>query len=161
MNTPFTLRTAKPGDEELILALLHDLAVYEKLTDKFKITREAIARDFIGEHAPLKVTLLYEGEKPAGIATWYHIYSSFAATRGIFLEDLFVRPEFRGRGYGKALMAHLTVEGARNNATYIEWAVLDWNKPSIDFYEGLGAERGGGWYIYRLTGEAFARLAGS
>ena len=158
MNTPFTLRTAKPGDEDLILALLHELAVYEKLTDKFKITREVIARDFIGEDAPLKVTLLYEAEKPAGIATWYFTYGSFAATRGIYLEDLFVRPNFRGRGYGKALIAHLAKEAGKAGAGKLEWAVLDWNKPSIDFYESLGAERVRQWFIYGLSGEALAKL---
>lgn len=154
----FTLRTAKPGDEDLILALLHELAVYEKLTAKFKITREVIARDFIGEHAPLKVDLLYEGDKPAGIATWYFTYNSFAVSRGVFLEDLFVRPEFRGRGYGKALIAHLARQVVKVDGNKVEWAVLDWNTPSIDFYEGLGAERMSGWHIYSLAGEALAKL---
>ncbi|HVP83986.1 MAG TPA: GNAT family N-acetyltransferase [Rhizomicrobium sp.] len=158
MNMSFTLRTAKPGDEDLILALLHELAVYEKLTAKFKITREVIARDFIGEHAPLKVDLLYEGDKPAGIATWYFTYNSFAVSRGVFLEDLFVRPEFRGRGYGKALIAHLARQVVKVDGNKVEWAVLDWNTPSIDFYEGLGAERMSGWHIYSLAGEALAKL---
>jgi len=155
----FTLRTAKPGDEDLILALLHELAIYEKLTAKFKITREVIARDFIGEHAPLKVDLLYEGDKPAGIATWYFTYNSFAVSRGVFLEDLFVRPEFRGRGYGKALIAHLARQVVKADGNKVEWAVLDWNTPSIDFYEGLGAERMSGWHIYSLAGEALAKLS--
>src|SRR5262249_51912004 len=146
MNTPFTLRTAKHGDEDLIFALLNELAVYEKLTHKFKITREIIARDFIGEHAPLKVDLLYEDGKAAGIATWYFTYNSFAVSRGVFLEDLFVRPEFRGRGYGKALIAHLAKRAVEMGGNKVEWAVLDWNKPSIDFYESLGAERMSGWY---------------
>jgi len=158
MNMAFTLRTAKPGDEDVILSLLYELAVYEKLTFKFKITREIVARDLIGEDAPLKVTLLHEDGKPVGIATWYFTYGSFAASRGIYLEDLFVRPECRGRGYGKALIAHLAKEAAKAGALRIEWSVLDWNKPSIDFYESLGAERAQGWHIYGLSGEALAKL---
>ena len=158
MNTAFTLRTAKPGDEDVILALLHELAVCEKLTHRFKITHESVARDFIGEQSPLKVTLLHEGESPAGIATWYFTYGSFAASRGIYLEDLFVRPAFRGRGYGKALIAYLAQEAAKEGAHKIEWAVLDWNRPSIEFYESLGAERVRGWYVYGLSGEALAKL---
>ncbi|HVT23658.1 MAG TPA: GNAT family N-acetyltransferase [Rhizomicrobium sp.] len=154
----FTIRAATKGDEGLILTLLHELAVYEKLTDKFKITREVVARDFLGEHAPLKVHLLHEGEKPAGIATWYFTYGSFAASRGVFLEDLFVRPEFRGRGYGKKLIAHLAQQVVKAGGNKLEWAVLDWNKPSIDFYERLGAERMKGWHIYSLGGEALAEL---
>jgi GNAT superfamily N-acetyltransferase len=156
---PFAIRPAQPGDEDIILILLRELAEYEKLTDKFKITREIIARDFIGENAPLKVDLLHEGEAPAGIATWYLNYGSFAASRGLYLEDLFVRPQFRGRGYGKAFFAHLAQQAAGYNAQRIEWSVLDWNKPSIDFYESLGAERGRGWFVYRLDGEALAHLA--
>jgi GNAT superfamily N-acetyltransferase len=158
MNVAFTIRAAKRGDEDIILTLLHELAVYEKLTARFKITREIVARDFIGEHAPLKVDLLHEADAPAGIATWYFTYNSFAAGRGVFLEDLFVRPEFRGRGYGKALIAHLAKQAVKAGGNKVEWAVLDWNKPSIDFYESLGAERMSGWYIYSLGGEALAKL---
>jgi GNAT superfamily N-acetyltransferase len=157
MNVAFTIRAARKGDEDLILTLLRELAEYEKLTAKFKITREIVARDFIGEQAPLKVDLLHEGDKPAGIATWYFTYNSFAASRGVFLEDLFVRPEFRGGGYGKALIAHLAKEAVKAGGNKVEWAVLDWNKPSIDFYEGIGAERMSGWYIYSLSGEALAK----
>lgn len=158
MNVAITVRAAKPGDEDLILTLLFELAEYEKLTAKFKITREIVARDFIGEHAPLKVDLLYGGDEPAGLATWYFTYNSFAASRGVFLEDLFVRPPFRGRGYGKALITHLAKQAVKAGGNKVEWAVLDWNKPSIDFYESLGAERTDGWYIYSLSGDALERL---
>lgn len=154
----FTIRAARNGDQDLILALLRELAVYEKLTDKFKINREIVARDFIGEDALLKVDLLHEDDKAAGIATWYFTYNSFAASRGVFLEDLFVRPEFRGCGYGKALIAHLAKQAVKTSGHKVEWAVLDWNQPSIDFYEGIGAERVRGWHIYGLTGEALAKL---
>lgn len=159
MNVPpFAIRPARPGDEDLVLALLGELAEYEKLTDKFKITREVIARDFLGERTPLRVDLLHEHDAPAGIATWYFTYASFAAARGIYLEDLFVRPQFRGRGYGKALLAHLARQAAQTGAIRIEWSVLDWNRPSIDFYESLGAERPRDWFTYRLSGDALARL---
>jgi GNAT superfamily N-acetyltransferase len=154
----FTLRPAKPGDEEVILALLFELAEYEKLTDKFEITREIVARDLIGEHASLNVDLLHADGEPAGIATWYFTYTSFAAARGIYLEDLFVRSQFRGRGYGKALLAHLARRAAQAGAGRVEWSVLTWNKPSIEFYESLDAERVVDWFIYRLSGEALERL---
>ncbi len=154
----FTIRPANTGDEDVILSLLYELAEYEKITHRFKITRQIVARDFIGENAPLRVTLLQEGGIPAGIATWYFTYGSFAASRGIFLEDLFVRPEFRGRGYGKALLAYLAGQAVKAGANKVEWAVLDWNKPSMDFYESLGAERVNEWYIYNLSGEALAKL---
>jgi GNAT superfamily N-acetyltransferase len=154
----YAIRRAVSGDEEVIVELLGELAAYEKLTHKFKITRDIAARDFIGEHAPLKVDLLFEGDRPAGIATWYFIYSSFAAGRGLYLEDLFVRPHFRGRGFGKALLAHLARLAREANAVKITWAVLDWNKPSIAFYESLGAEPVREWYVYSLSGDALTRL---
>jgi GNAT superfamily N-acetyltransferase len=154
------IRRAKTGDEETILALLHDLAVYEKLTHLFKITKDVIARDYLGDHPPVQCDLAFEGARAVGIATWYWTYTSFAAGRGIYLEDLFVRPEFRGRGYGKMLLAHLARTAAASGALRVEWAVLDWNKPSIEFYEQLGAKAAAGWTHYRLDGESLAKLAG-
>jgi len=155
------IRAAKAGDEELILALLHELAVYEKLTDKFRITRAVIARDYLCERPLIECDLAFEADRPVGIATWYWTYGSFAAARGIYLEDLFMRPEFRGRGYGKALLAGLAKRALKGGAGRVEWSVLDWNKPSIDFYEQLGARRGDGWLVYRLEGEALEDLADS
>lgn len=154
----FEIRPARAGDEDIILALLYELAEYEKLTDKFRITREIITRDYLCEHPPIQTDLVFVENKPAGIATWYWTYTSFAATRGIFLEDLFVRPEFRGRGFGKALLANLAKHAIAASAGRVEWSVLDWNEPSIRFYESLGAERVEGWYIYRLGGGALLKL---
>ena len=148
----------KSGDEGIILALLRELAEYEKLTDKFKITREIVTRDYLCDHPPIRTDLAYADNKPAGIATWYWTYSTFAATRGIYLEDLFVRPEFRGCGYGKALLANLAKQAVAANAGRVEWAVLDWNEPSIEFYESVGAERVKGWHIYRLADDALKTL---
>jgi GNAT superfamily N-acetyltransferase len=152
------IRPAGAGDEAVMLALLHELAVYEKLTDRFHITQAVIARDYLGNPALIECDLAFERDKPVGIATWYWTYASFSARRGIYLEDLFVRPEFRGRGYGKALLANLAKRAAGG---HMQWSVLDWNKPSIDFYESLGATNEKEWLIYRLTGEALEDLADS
>lgn len=156
--TNLSIRKAKPGDEDIILTLLYELAQYEKLTDKFKITREIILRDYLSAQPLCNCDLAFEGATPAGVASWYWTYTSFAATRGIYLEDLFVRPEFRGRGYGKALLANLAKHAVAAGASRVEWSVLDWNQPSIEFYESLRAERVGGWYIYRLSDDALQAL---
>jgi GNAT superfamily N-acetyltransferase len=146
------------GDEELILTLLRELAEYEKLLDVFHITAAVIRRDYLGAQPLLLCDLAFEGDKPAGIATWYWKYSGFAATRAIYLEDLFVRPAFRGHGYGKALLSHLAKTAVAAGANAVDWSVLDWNKPSIDFYESIGARQNAGWYVYRLEGEAMKAL---
>jgi GNAT superfamily N-acetyltransferase len=161
LKSTIAIRAAKAGDEELILTLLHELAVYEKLTHAFRITLEVIARDYLCERPLIECDLAFEAGKPAGIATWYWTYGSFAAARGVYLEDLFVRPEFRGHGAGKALLAGLARRALKGGAGRVEWSVLDWNKPSIDFYEGLGAKRSDGWYVYRLSGEALEDMADS
>jgi GNAT superfamily N-acetyltransferase len=155
----FLIRAGRKGDEEAIYLLLYDLAAYEKLLDRFKITRDVIARDYLSEHPLCHVDVAFEGDKPVGVMSWYWIYTSFAAARGIYLEDLFVRPEFRGKGYGKKLLAHLAKRAVEAKASRVEWAVLDWNKPSIEFYELLGARRHDGWFTYRLTDDALASLA--
>jgi len=155
------IRPANASDADLILALLHELAVYEKLTDKFKITPDVIARDYFGENPLVWCDLIFEGDMPAGIAAWYWTYATFAAKRALYLEDLFVRLRFRGRGYGKALLEHLARKAVRANAVGMEWSVLPWNKPSIEFYELLGAERMTDWHIYQLSGDALAKLGGA
>jgi GNAT superfamily N-acetyltransferase len=104
--------------------------------------------------------LAFEGATPVGVASWYWIYASFAATRAIYLEDLFVRPATRGKGYGKALLAHLAKTAVDAGASRVDWSVLDWNKPSIDFYDSLGAKPHDGWLVYRLEGEALRKLGG-
>jgi GNAT superfamily N-acetyltransferase len=154
----FQIQPAKADDTDVILALLRELAVYEKLTDKFKITPAIIARDYFCERPLIYCDLLFAGDAPAGIATWHWTYSSFAAARALYLEDLFVRPQYRGRGYGKALLAHLAQTAVKAGAERMEWSVLPWNTPSIEFYELLGAERMIDWHIYRLTGAALQKL---
>jgi GNAT superfamily N-acetyltransferase len=155
------IRTAKKGDEAIITALLHELAEYEKLLDRFRVTPEIVGRDFFGDRPLIFCDLAFEGERPAGIATWFWTYSSFAAARRIFLADLFVRPEFRGRHYGKALLANLAKRVLAHGGVGVDWDVLDWNKPSIDFYEGIGATPNSGWITYGIAGDALTRLARS
>jgi GNAT superfamily N-acetyltransferase len=154
----FSIRRAARGDEDLVLALLRELADYEKLLDKFHITAKTIARDYFGAQPLLNCDLAFEGDKPVGCATWYWTYHSFAARRGIFLEDLFVRPQTRGKGYGKALLAHLARSALDAGGGQVEWEVLDWNQPSIDFYESIGAKRQGGWHTYRLEDAALKKM---
>ncbi len=153
------IRKARAGDEELVFTLLHELADYEKLLDKFKVTREVIRRDYLSEPALLQCDLAFEGDRPVGVMTWYWTYTSFAAARGLYLEDLFVRPTERGKGYGKSLLADLAKTADAAGASRIEWSVLSWNKPSIDFYESLGARQPDGWFIYRLADDALKALA--
>lgn len=152
-------RRAAIGDEDLVLALLHELAVYERLTSKFRVNREIIARDFVGPNAKVFCDLASVDGEPAGLAVWHWIYGTFAAAPGIYLEDLYVREKCRGKGYGKAIMAHLARIAADHGASEIKWAVLNWNAPSIAFYDGLGAEPEDEWTVYSLSDEPLARLA--
>jgi len=153
------IRRAKAGDEALVVALLHQLADYERLTHKFRLTPEIVTRDFLGAAPAVSCDLAFAGEVPAGIMTWYPSYSSFAAARAIYLEDFYVPPALRGKGIGRAMIADLARRAVVCGAMKIEWAVLTWNKPSIAFYEALGAERVDDWHVYRLVGEALAAVA--
>ncbi len=153
------IREAMKSDAEVIRSLLYELAEYEKLTDKFRLTREIIERDFFGPDAACHCDLAYVDSVPVGVMTWHRKYASFAASRGIFLEDIFVQPQQRGKGIGKLFFAHLARRALAIGATHIDWVVLDWNKSSIEFYERLGAaEQPKGWLNYRLAGRALESL---
>lgn len=154
------IRRAKLGDEGLMLELLLELAEYEKLVPQFRLTKEKIVRDFFGAPPLAFCDLAFVDERPIGLATWYWTYASFAAVRGIYLEDLYVRPDQRGHGFGKSLLAHLAKVAAEEGAGRIEWSVLNWNKPSIEFYESLGAKPSSEWTVYRLADEPLKRLGG-
>ena len=157
----FTIRPAKAGDEDAIVALLLALAQYEKLTHRFHITAEVVRRDYLSERPVIFCDLLFEGGEAAGIATWYWTYGSFAAARKIYLADLFVDPKFRGRKYGYALIANLAKRVVAHDGVGIDWEVLDWNQPSIDFYDGIGATSIRNWIAYNLGGEALKTMAAS
>jgi GNAT superfamily N-acetyltransferase len=154
-----SIRAARPGDEDVMFALLFELAEYEKLTHVFHITPETIERDFFSPQPRCHCELLFDDGVPVGIANWFYSYATFATARKIYLADLFVKPSLRGKGLGKALLAHLANRAVSEGAAQLEWEVLDWNKPSIDFYERLGARRAGEWLIYRLGGEHLEKLA--
>lgn len=156
-----TIRRAVAGDEDLILELLFELAEYEKLTHAFHLTKGIVTRDFFGAAPAAFCDLAYEGDKPVGLTTWYWTYTTFGASRGIYLEDLYVRAEHRGSGYGKALLAHLAKAALAHGAIRVEWSVLNWNKPSIEFYERLGAKPVNEWTIYRISDAPLEALARS
>lgn len=152
----FLLRKAAPGDEPVIRTLLGELAVYEKLQDCFHLTDSAIARDMFGDAC--HCALAFRGDTPAAIATWFWTYKSFRGQRGVFVEDLYVRPEFRGQGLGRRLLAHLGSHARQVNG-FLEWQVLDWNAPSIEFYKSLGATLSPEWITCRLQGESLEKLS--
>lgn len=155
----FSIRKAKTGDSALILGLLHELAAYEKLLDRFVLSEADIARDMLGPVAVCHCALAFAGAAPAGIATWLWTYKTFGARRGLYLEDLYVRPEFRGRGLGRGFFHWLAGVAVGEGAAAMEWQVLDWNTLSIEFYRGLGARPVDEWINYRLQGEALKALA--
>ena len=156
----FTLRPATAEDVPAILACIHGLAEYERLADECEATEDLLRQSLFGEPPAAHVTLAFAGDVPAGFALWFQSYSTFLARPGIYLEDLFVFPEFRGRGLGRTLLASLARTVIERGYGRLEWAVLDWNSDAIGFYESLGARSMNEWTTYRVTGEALSALAG-
>jgi len=153
----------RPGELEdvpLIAELIRGLARYEKLEDEVVMTEEKLTDALFGERRYAE-TLIAEVEgEPAGFALFFHNFSTFLAQPGIYLEDLFVVPEQRGHGVGKALLERLAQTAVDRGCGRLEWAVLDWNRDAIRFYEGLGARPNSDWTVYRLAGESLRALAG-
>jgi GNAT superfamily N-acetyltransferase len=144
-----SIREAGPADLEEVLALIGELAVYEDMADQVQATAEGLSAALFGERAVVSVSLACADDGAVvGMALWYPTFSTFLGRRGIWLEDLFVREAHRGRGHGLALMEHLRTKSDGR----IEWEVLDWNQPAINFYEQLGARAHRGWIKYRWTG---------
>jgi GNAT superfamily N-acetyltransferase len=162
LTTEVTLRSARETDVPAILALIQALADYEKLRDACVATEESLRATLFCDPPWAKVTIAeLPGGRIAGFALHCTNYSTFLARPGIWLEDLFVYPEFRGHGIGRKLLAHLARHALEQNFGRVEWNVLDWNTPSIAFYESLGALRLSEWNTFRLTGEAITALANS
>jgi GNAT superfamily N-acetyltransferase len=156
----FEIRNAVPEDVPVILSFIRKLAEYERLSHEVTATEEGLRATLFGERRYAEVIIGYERGQPVGFALFFHNYSTFLGRPGIYLEDLFVDVEHRGKGYGKALLAHLAKLTRERNCGRLEWSVLDWNEPSIRFYKSLGAVPMDEWTIYRVTGEALDTLAG-
>lgn len=153
------VRAASEADVPLILSFIKELAEYERLSHAVVATEEALRQWLFGERPVAEVVIGEDGEEPAGFALFFPSFSTFLGRPGIYLEDLYVRPEFRGRGVGRALLVHLARLAKERDCGRLEWSVLDWNEPAIGFYRGIGASPVGGWTVYRVTGEALKRLA--
>lgn len=155
----YTIRTAVPGDEELILDFIRQLAIYEKMEDQVVATPELL-RHWIFEEKKAEVVFAEVDGQAVGFALFFHNFSTFLGRAGIYLEDLFVRPEHRGKGYGKALLKHLARTAVERSCGRLEWACLDWNQPSIDFYtKKMHAVPMDEWTVYRLTRETLNEAA--
>jgi GNAT superfamily N-acetyltransferase len=147
-------------DVPVILRCIRGLAEYERLPHECIATEELLRESLFSGDPSAQVTLAFAGDEPAGFALWFRSYSTFLARPGIYLEDLFVFPEFRGRGLGKKLLADLARIVVQRGYGRLEWAVLDWNEPAIGFYKSLGAVAMDDWTTYRVTGDALRVLAG-
>jgi GNAT superfamily N-acetyltransferase len=157
--SPFTLRSATPDDVPLILECIRGLAEYERLPHEVVATEELLRESLFGARPAAEVVLAHEGDEPAGFALFFHNFSTFLGRPGLYLEDLFVFPRFRGRGLGRLLLAHLAKVAVHRGCGRFEWAVLDWNVDAIGFYEALGARAMSDWTVYRLAGDALRTLA--
>ncbi|MCS6806923.1 MAG: GNAT family N-acetyltransferase [Acidobacteriota bacterium] len=155
----FRIELATDADVPLILSLIKELAEYERLSHEVVATEEQLRNELFGERPVAEVIIGYVEDQPVGFALFFHNMSTFLGRRGLYLEDLYVKPEFRGRGFGRAMLVYLARLAVKRGCGRLEWAVLDWNEPAIRFYEKLGAVAMHEWTIYRLSGEALHRLA--
>ena len=161
MASPVDVRIerATPDDVPVVLDLIKALAEYERLPDEMVATDERLRRSLFGNPPAIEVVLARVGSQAVGFAVWFQNFSTFLGRPGLYLEDLFVRPEWRGRGIGRALLAHLAQVAVARDYGRMEWAVLDWNETAIRFYRGIGARPMNEWTVYRLTGDALERAA--
>jgi GNAT superfamily N-acetyltransferase len=156
----FTVVPAREGDTALILEFVRKLADYERLSTEVIANEDTLRESLFGARPVAEVVFAFGAAEPVGFAVFFTNFSTFMGRAGLYLEDLFVLPEFRGRGVGKALLCHLAKLAKQRNYARVEWAVLDWNQPAIDFYRRLGASPMHDWTVFRLTGAALDNLAG-
>jgi GNAT superfamily N-acetyltransferase len=155
-----TIRTATPADVPQILAFIRALAAYERESDAVTATEDDLLRDGFGPNPFYSCLIAENSGQPAGFALYFFNYSTWKGRPGLYLEDLFVPPQFRGLGIGKALLQRVAAIAVENNCPRLQWEVLDWNTPAVDFYRAMGAEFLDEWRNVRVTGPALARLAG-
>jgi GNAT superfamily N-acetyltransferase len=159
--TPGAVRIAAATERDvpIILELIRALAEYERLSHQVVATPDGLRESLFGARPAAEAAIAYLDDKPVGFAVWFQNYSTFLGRAGLYLEDLFVTPERRGHGVGRALLAHVAGVAVARGAGRMEWSVLDWNEPAIGFYRSIGAVPMHEWTVYRLTGDALNRLA--
>ena len=155
----FQIRAARVQDVPIILDLIRDLATYERAPDEVTATEEQLVDVLFGERPAAEVLLAFEKESPVGFAVYFYNFSTWLGRPGLYLEDLFVKPDMRGKGYGRALLVELAGIARDRVCGRMEWAVLNWNEPAIKFYQTLDAEPMNEWTVFRLTRDEIARLA--
>jgi len=156
---PFRIEPASERDLPLILRFIKDLAEYEKLSDQVVATEATLRQSLFGDSPSAEAALAYAGDEPAGFAVFFQSFSTFLGRPGLYLEDLFVLPRFRGRGIGRGLLVHLAGIAVDRAYGRMEWSVLDWNELALGVYRKAGAQPMGEWTVHRLTGDALQRLA--
>ena len=161
LASPFSLRFATPDDVPVILACIRGLAEYERLAHEVVATEDLLRETLFGARPAAEVILAFQGEEAAGFALFFHNYSTFLARPGVYLEDLFVFPRFRGQGLGRILLARLARIALDRGCGRLEWSVLAWNADAIRFYQSVGAQAMSDWTVNRVTGEALRALATS
>lgn len=160
-ETDFKIRPASEGDSALLLEFIRALAEFEKMADQVEATEATVRETFFGENRRAAVEGIigeWRGE-PAAFAIYFHNFSTFTGRAGLYLEDLFVKPEYRRHGIGRQMLAHLANIAVERNCPRFEWVALDWNQSAADFYETLGAEQLNGWQSFRISGEPLKKLA--
>ncbi len=155
----FAIRPATAADVPIILELIRALATYERAPNEVTATEDGLSKVLFGEKPAAEVLLAFENETAVGFAVFFHNFSTWLGRPGLYLEDLFVRPEDRGKGYGRALLIHLAKIARDRGCGRMEWAVLDWNEPAIQFYRKLGGKPMDEWTVFRLTRDGIAKLA--
>ena len=159
-NGYLRIREAVPGDVPVVASLIRELAEYERLLPEVTMTEELLAAHLFGPRPYAEVAIAEDGDgRPLGFALFFHNFSTFLGLPGIYLEDLYVRPDKRGRGAGRALLEHVARVARERGCGRLDWSVLNWNEPAIGFYRRLGARPNSDWTGYRLEGDALARLA--
>ncbi len=155
----FEIRSAAINDIDKILFFIKELAIYEKLEHEVIATEKKIQETLFGDNSNAEVIFAMENDREVGFALFFQNYSTFLAKPGIYLEDLFILPEHRSKGYGKKLLIHLAKIAIKRNCGRLEWSVLDWNEPAINFYKSLSAKPMDEWTVFRLSGENLLNLA--
>lgn len=153
------IRPVSENDVALLLTLIKELATYERLADQVVATEHVLRESLFGTPPTAEALIAYLGEEPVAYAIWFYNFSSFTGRPGLYIEDIYVRPQARGSGVGKALLLHLARLAKRRSCARMEWAVLDWNESAISFYRGLGARPMDEWTIFRLDARDLSRLA--